>query len=101
MGSANVFEDLGLPNADELLVKADLAHAINARIKARGLTQVEAAAHTGLTQPEISKIGSMRTSGFSQERLQNALRLLGADLIIQYHNREDQSVGTIRVLELA
>ena len=42
-GSGNVFADLGLPNADELLAKATLASAITEALTARGLTQRAAA----------------------------------------------------------
>src|SRR2546422_4889555 len=35
--SGNVFADLGLRDADELLAKADLAHAIQQLIQARGV----------------------------------------------------------------
>ena len=63
-GSGNVFADLGLDNADELLVKADLAIAIKKEIRARGWTQMEAAKRTGLTQSDLSRIGKMNTDGF-------------------------------------
>jgi len=42
-GSGNVFADLGLPNADELLLKAKLADQISDIISQRQLTQTEAA----------------------------------------------------------
>jgi predicted XRE-type DNA-binding protein len=97
--SGNVFADLGLENADDLLVKADLAHAINSEIRARGWTQAEAAERTGLTQPDVSRIGRMKTDGFSQERMQNALRRLGMNVEIRIHRRENGGLGTLKVLE--
>jgi predicted XRE-type DNA-binding protein len=99
--SGNVFADLGLENADELLVKADLAHAINSEIRARRWTQAEAAARTGLTQSDISRIGRMKTDGFSQERMQHALRQLGMDVEIRIHHRENGETGTLKVLKPA
>jgi predicted XRE-type DNA-binding protein len=99
--SGNVFADLGLENANDLLFKADLAHAINNQIRLRKLTQVQAAELAGLTQPEISRIARMKTDGFSQERMQNALRGLGIDVEIRLHPREGGGIGTLRVLELA
>lgn len=99
--SGNVFADLGLDNADELLVKADLAHAINTEIRARRWTQLEAAERTGLTQSDVSRLGRMKTDGFSQERLQNALRRLGMDVEIHIQRRENGGIGTLRVLESA
>lgn len=41
--SGNVFRDLGLPDADELMAKAELARAIQQLIEKRSLTQTEAA----------------------------------------------------------
>ncbi len=87
-GSENVFADLGLDNADELLVKADLAIAIKKEIRARGWTPMEAVERTGLTQCDVSRIGKIMTDGFSQERLQNALRRLGIDVEIRIHHRK-------------
>jgi len=101
LGSENVFADLGLPNADELLIKADLAIAINGAIRKNGWSQAEVVERTGLTQPEVSKLGKMKTSGFSQERLQNVLRHLGMDVEIHVHDRADDGVGTIKVLKFA
>ena len=99
--SGNVFADLALENADVLLVKADLAHAINTQIRAQSWTQVQAAEHIGLTQAEVSRLGRMKTDGFSQERLQHALRRLGMDVEIRIYHRENGGSGTLKVLECA
>jgi predicted XRE-type DNA-binding protein len=98
-GSGNVFADLGLENADELLVQADLAIAIKKEIHAAEWTQVEAAERTGLTQSDISRLGKMKTDGFSQERMQNALRRLGMDIEIRIHRRADGGAGTLKVFQ--
>jgi predicted XRE-type DNA-binding protein len=42
-GSGNVFADIGLPNPEERLAKADLAIRISETIRARRLTQTRAA----------------------------------------------------------
>src|SRR3979409_1248084 len=99
LGSDNVFADLGLENADELLAKAGRPHAINAEIRARGWTQVEAAERTGLTQSDISRLGKMKTDGFSQERMQNALRRLGMDVEIRINRRAHGGTGTLKVFQ--
>ena len=49
--SGNVYEDLGLPNAGEMQVKATLAAKIGDIIKHRHLTQVEASEILGIAQP--------------------------------------------------
>jgi predicted XRE-type DNA-binding protein len=82
-------------------VKADFAHAINSAVRSNGWTQVEAAEHVGLKQAEISRLGRMKTDGFSQERLQSALRRLGMDVEIRIHRRRDGGLGTLKVLEIA
>ena len=49
-GSRNVFQDLGVPNADEHFVKAQLVFKIDTLMKRRGLKQIEAA-HTNVLGP--------------------------------------------------
>ena len=68
-GSTNVFADLGLPNPEGRLLKAQLMHAINAEIRRRALTQEAAAALVDLKQSELSRIANGRGSGFSTDRL--------------------------------
>ena len=100
-GSENVFADLGLEDADGLLVKADLAHAINREIAAHTWTQAQVGERAGLTQPQVSQIMRMHLDNFSQERLQTVLRKLGVDVEIVLHVRANGGTGTLRVLELA
>lgn len=89
-GSGNVFADLGLPNADELLVKADLMSAIVQEIERRNLTEHQAAALTGITQLEVSQIaqGKMEAFSLELERLVHILRDLEVDVEINLHRRE-------------
>jgi predicted XRE-type DNA-binding protein len=81
--SGNVFADLGLPNADELLIKAQLADQISDLISERNLTQIEAAKILGLDQPKISALMRGRLAGFSTERLFRLLNSLGQDVEIR------------------
>lgn len=74
--SGNVFVDLGLQNADELLAKADLAIAIKKEIDAQGWTQAQAAERVFMSQPKISKLLRMKLDDFSRDRLQEVLRNL-------------------------
>ena len=67
--SGNVFADLGLPDADDLMAKANLALHIRSTIAARKLTQVQAAQLMGLDQPKVSSIINGRLDGFSTDRL--------------------------------
>lgn len=80
--SGNVFADLGLPNPEERLAKAELARQIRKIIAARDLTQAEAATMLGIAQPNISNIVNGRLKGFSIERLMDALTLLDQNVQI-------------------
>jgi predicted XRE-type DNA-binding protein len=78
----NVFADLGLPDAEERLVKSELAIAIARVIEGRHLTQTAAAELTGLAQPKISDITRGRLEGYSIERLMECLTALQQDVLI-------------------
>jgi predicted XRE-type DNA-binding protein len=80
--SGNVFADLGLPNADELLIKAELVHQISEIISERKLTQIEAAEILGIDQPKVSSLVRGKLSGFSTERLFRFLNALGSSVEI-------------------
>jgi predicted XRE-type DNA-binding protein len=80
--SGNVFADLDLPDADDLLAKANLALHIRRIIEARKLTQKRAAELMGLDQPKVSSIVNGRLEGFSTDRLMRFLNQLGCDVTI-------------------
>lgn len=82
MGSGNVFQDLGFPDAEERLVKASLALEIERIIDQRKLTQRAAAKLMGIDQPKVSHIVRGRLEGYSTERLMGFLTALGRDIEI-------------------
>src|SRR5688572_110932 len=82
VGSGNVFKDLGLKNAEELLAKAQLATQIVQILRERKLTQTAAARIMGIDQSKISRISRGRLDDFSIERLMRFLNALGHDLKI-------------------
>lgn len=75
--SGNVFADMGLEDADELLIKADLAISIAALLKQQGLTQTAAANVLGIDQPKVSRLVRGDLYGFSIDQLIRLLRALG------------------------
>ncbi len=81
-GSGNVYVDLRVPNPDRMLVKAQLAAEISALIRKRKLSQTQAAALLGLTQPKVSAILTGRFRGVSEHRLLECLIRLGSDVQI-------------------
>jgi len=72
-GTDNVLLDLGFEDAAELSAKAALALKLNELIDQRGLSQIEAAALTGTTQPKVSQIRRYKLQNISLERLMRAL----------------------------
>jgi predicted XRE-type DNA-binding protein len=82
VGSGNIFADIGLPNAEEHLVKAQLVYKIDTLMEARGLKQKEAATLFGIRQPDVSKMLRGDFRQFSVERLMRFLVALGQDVEI-------------------
>ena len=71
----NVFADLGVPEPEEELAKADLAIHLRDAIKRRRLTQTAAGQRMGLDQPKVSALMNGRLTGFSSERLMRCLEI--------------------------
>ena len=82
VSSGNVFADLGLPDSDELPAKAALARQISSIASQRRLTQSQAAAILGTTQPKVSDLFAGKLAGFSMERLMRFLNALDRDVRI-------------------
>ena len=80
--SGNVFADLGLPNADEMLIKSRLVGKIGEIIRSRKWTQEEAAQVLGMTQPKLSKMLRGQFHGIGQSKLLEYLAKLGRDVQI-------------------
>jgi predicted XRE-type DNA-binding protein len=87
-GSSNVFSDLGLPDADERLLKAQLAMQIRRFIEQKDWTQAEAAEVIGLDQPKVSNLLRGRLAGFSADRLLNILNRLGHSVEVRISAKE-------------
>lgn len=97
--SGNVFADIGLPEAEEELTKAQLASHIRQVIKRQRLTQVAAAAVMGIDQPKVSALLNGKLSNFSSERLMRLLTALGQDVDITVRTKpRNRTHGRIRVL---
>ena len=87
-GSGNVFADLKLPNAEERLLKAQLAVQIHRFIEQKGWTQTETAEVIGLDQPKVSNLMRGRLAGFSVDRLLNILNRLGHNVEVRISAKE-------------
>ncbi len=99
VGKGNVYEDLGFPDAEEMMVKAQLVTKIAEIIKKKGLTQTQAAGRLGLTQPMLSNILRGRFRGMSERRLMDCLTKLGRDVqIVVKPARHSRSKGQLSVV---
>lgn len=98
IGSGNIFADLGLPDAEELLLKAQIVVALHRLIEARHLTQTEAAKRIGIGQPDLSNVLRGRYRGYSAERLMRMLTAFDQDVEITVRPRGGKSkqAGRIR-----
>jgi len=81
-GSMNVYADLGMVDANEMLVKAQLAAKIAEIIKLRKLTQTQASSLLGMTQPKLSNMMRGRFRGISEAKMLECMTLLGRDVQI-------------------
>lgn len=99
LGSGNVFADLGLPNAEEELLKAKLVSKIGDVIEKRGMTQAEAGEVMDLPQSKVSELCNGRTETYSVERLYRLLTRLGVGVSVVLEEQPDWSRGSIEVFE--
>jgi len=90
-GTDNVLRDLGFDDAEELSAKAALALKLNELIDHRGLSQTEAAAITGMTQPKVSQVRRYKLQNISLERLMQLNGLLDMRAAIQREASDDRS----------
>jgi predicted XRE-type DNA-binding protein len=77
---ASAFHALGLKDADDLVLRAELMRRIGGVIAARGLTQRRAGALMGMDQPRVSALLGGKIAKFSTDRLLRALADLGQDV---------------------
>ena len=88
LSSGNVFADIGLKDAEEVLLKAKLVSKISQLIEKKGLTQAEIAKRTGLDQPKVCRLLRGQLSGFSADRLFAILNRLGHSVEVRISARE-------------
>ena len=81
-GSGNLYADLGYPDSESMLVKAQLVAKIAEIVQRRALTQTRAAEILGLTQPKVSALLKGQFRGISEHRLLECLTRLGRDVHI-------------------
>ncbi|GFE78122.1 hypothetical protein GCM10011487_01220 [Steroidobacter agaridevorans] len=93
-GTTNALVDLGFEDAAELSAKAVLAMKLNGLIDQRNLSQTEAAAIIGMSQPKVSQVRRYKLQNISLERLMQALVSLDQHVqIVVQPARRAQAAG--------
>ena len=80
VGCGNVFEDLGLPDAEELQLKSHLAIEIRLAVKAKRLTRQQAAQKLGISKEEMSTLLDKSPFDYSIGQLVQYLNHLDRDV---------------------
>jgi predicted XRE-type DNA-binding protein len=84
MGSGNVYLDLGFApaEAESLLMRTQLTHALDRLVKERKLTQTQAGRLFGVSQPRVSDVIRGRIERFTIDALVEMLARAGVRLEI-------------------
>jgi predicted XRE-type DNA-binding protein len=82
---------------DDIGLKVALARRINELISLRGLSQSEAAAEVGTSQPKISQIRHYKLNNISVGRLLQALVALGQRIDIVISPAGERTSPSVRV----
>lgn len=98
-GSTNVYADLGFENAEEMLVKAQLATKIGEIIRRRKLTQAQAAELLGIPQPKLSNMLRGQFRGISETKMIECLTRLGrnVEIVVKSASRS-KAAGQVSVV---
>ncbi len=93
--SGNVFRDLGFgrEEAQHLLIRSELMLKIEKLLKARGLTQSEAARIMHVSQPRVSDLLRGRLDLFSTDALINMLARLGVSVRLAFGSSRSRKVA--------
>src|SRR5262249_24006053 len=88
-GSDNIFADLGLPDAEPHLLKAQIVSEIYRLTRQRKLTQAQAEKRMGISQPEVSRMFGGNFREYSVDRLMEFLTRFDRDLeiVVKPHKR--------------
>lgn len=79
----SAFHELGLPDADELVVKSRLLRFVAEEVCKRGLSENDAGEILGVDQRTMSALRAERITDFSVEGLMTLVGRLGFDLTIR------------------
>lgn len=82
-GSGNVFADLGLKDADQLLARSQIGFHVFKIVEEKGLKQREIASILGIAQSDVSHLMNGHFSRFTTDKLLDFLRRLDRKVTIE------------------
>jgi predicted XRE-type DNA-binding protein len=82
-GSGNVFADLGLKDADQLLARAQIGFHVFRTLEGKKLKQREIANVLGIAQPDVSHLMNGHFSRFTTDKLLDFLKRLELKVSIE------------------
>lgn len=95
-GSGNIFADLGLPDAGNHFLKAQIVAELHRLTTERKLTQQKAGALMGISQPEVSRLFKGHFREYSVDRLIAFLTAFDRDIEIVARPRNKRGKKTQR-----
>jgi predicted XRE-type DNA-binding protein len=90
-GSGNVFADLGLPDADNHFLRAQIVAELFRLTTERKLTQQKAGTLMGISQPEVSRLFKGHFREYSVDRLMAFLTAFDRDIEIIARPRDKRA----------
>jgi predicted XRE-type DNA-binding protein len=93
IGSGNIFADLGLPDAEDMLLKSTIVIELRRLIDERDLSQTAAAKLIGINQADLSKVLRGQFRGYSEARLMRMLTAFSQD--VEITTRPHRKAGEI------
>ena len=92
-GSDNIFADLGLPDAETHLLKAQIVSEIYRLTTQRKLTQAQAGKRMGISQPEVSRMFRGNFREYSVDRLMGLLTSFDRDveIVVRPHQKSGRT----------
>lgn len=87
--SGNVFADLGLKDADQLLARAQIGFHVFKILEDKKLKQREMAEVLGIAQPDVSHLMNGHFSRFTTDKLLDFLKRLDRKVMIQVSPRHE------------
>jgi predicted XRE-type DNA-binding protein len=94
----DAYQELGFADADEMLLKAQLAVKIAEALRKRGWSQQQAAKVLGMTQPKLSQMLRGQFRGISEVKMMDCLVRLGHGVKIVVSAKRKRTTGQVEVV---